>query len=69
VVRALADDHDLLAHAAAAHPLAHCALVVAVAVHMGGVEGGAAEFEHLVEQPEAGVDVLRVDHDRSLDQA
>ena len=66
VVRALADDHDVISRAAGFHPPAKRALAVPVAVLVGRVEGRAAELPHLVEQIEAPFGLLGADHDGTL---
>src|SRR5690242_25789 len=48
-MRALGDDHDLIAHTAVPDPLAEQALLYAAAIDPGGVEGVAAVLEEVVE--------------------
>ena len=69
VVRALADDDHVLAHAPVAHPRAHGALVVAVAVNVAGIKGRAPQRAHAVQQRETLLHLVGVDHDSALHQA
>jgi hypothetical protein len=53
-MRALTDQHDLVAHAAARMPVPEKFLSVAGTIDVSGVEGIAASFEERIEQNRAG---------------
>ncbi len=70
VMSALAEDHDLVAQSSITHPLAKCSFRIAVAaVHVCRIVRGAAQRIDRVEQGKALLQMIRVDHHRTLNQA
>ena len=66
VVRALGEDDDLVAHAAAVDPLTNGALIVAAAVDMGGVDAVAAGRVKSVQRGKGGIEIAGINPHRPL---